>query len=101
MEYITMGDLCASTGKYEIRSRGVGMEGGHGDIQVDTAGSLLAHSGRVELSHLEIQVWMPCVMQTVGMPSAQLSGLGYTACYVLPGEDLLSFSERNSSEIAC
>ena len=32
MEYITMGDLCASTGKYEIGNRGVGMEGGYGDI---------------------------------------------------------------------
>ena len=40
MEYITMGDLCASTGKYEIESRGVGMEDGHGDIRVDAAGSL-------------------------------------------------------------
>ena len=31
MEYITMGDLCASTEKYEI-GKGVGMEGGRGDI---------------------------------------------------------------------
>ena len=61
----------------------------------------LAHSGRVELSHLEVPVRTPCVMQTIGMPNARLSGLGYTAYYVLPGEDLLSFSERNSSEIDC
>ena len=40
MEYITMGDLCASTGKYETGSRSVGMEGRRGDIRVDAAGSL-------------------------------------------------------------
>jgi len=101
MEYTPIGDLCASTGKYEIGGRGVGMEGGYGDIRVDAAGSLFGLSGRAELLHLEIQVRTPCVMQTVGMPSAQLSGLGCAAYYVLPREDLLSFSERNSSEIAC
>ena len=31
--------------------------------------------------------------QTVGISSTQLSGLGYTAYYVLPGEDLVLLGE--------